>query len=627
MAMLKDNLLELTHKLAKVGGWAVMYGEEKTLFWTPGTFDILEIPQDSIPPLETLLSYVIPEYRDDLLHKIDACRNHGHACDVEFEFQTVNNQRKWIHLIAEAKFSNVGRVLQISGAIQDITAQKMEEQQNKVLSNRMLVTLENMSDAFYLLDSDWRLLYVNRATDKLLPNFREQGLGKIIWDEFPYMRHTPIYVGFQQAVSDKQPFHFEYFSALMDNWIEIDAFPSPAGLAVYFHSITEKKQLKERLDQAQHMESIGKLTGHVAHDFNNLLTIILGNADLLAMLIPDDDHKRIATNIKTAALRGSELTKRLLSYARKQTLAPRPVDINLLVEGMHELLIRTLGVNIRIGVFTQPNLPKALVDEHQLEGALLNLCLNARDAMPYGGSLTITTRARSFSKHAAMKFSDFTAGDYIQIAVTDTGTGIAPEIIKQVFEPFFTTKELGKGTGLGLSSVYGFAKQSNGHVQLQSSVGKGTTVELYLPVCLTTDPVTDNPAEETQGGSETILLVDDDELVRNAAQMMLTTSLGYQVVAVSNGETALSVLRGHTRIDLLFTDVMMPGLNGFDLAMQALLLRPGLRVLLTSGFANTTLQPPDGSGVEFPLLPKPYSVHDLARKLREVFDHHKANPT
>jgi signal transduction histidine kinase/CheY-like chemotaxis protein len=623
MAMLKDNLLELTHKLAKVGGWAVMYGEEKTFFWTPGVFEILELPIGPVPSLEIILSYVAAEYRDELLLKVNACRNQGLPCDMEFEIHTASNQHKWVHLIAEAKFSNVGRVLQITGAIQDITTQKMEELQNKVLSNRLLVTLENMSDAFYLLDSDWRILYVNRAASELVKSFREQGLGKVIWDEFPHMRHTPIYDGFLQAARDNQPFHFEYYSALMANWIEIDAFPSPAGLAVYFHSITEKKLLKERLDQAQHMESIGKLTGHVAHDFNNLLTIILGNADLLATLIPNDDHKRIATNIKTAALRGSELTKRLLAYARKQTLAPRPVDINLLVEGMHELLIRTLGVNIRIGVFTQPNLPNALVDEHQLEGALLNLCLNARDAMPYGGSLTITTRARYFSEHDAQKFSDFKAGDYIQIAVTDTGSGIAPDIIKQVFEPFFTTKELGKGTGLGLSSVFGFAKQSNGHVQLQSAVGSGTTVELYLPVCSATDSVEESQAEETQGGSETILLVDDDELVRNAAQMMLTTSLGYQVIAVSNGETALSVLRGNTRIELLFTDIMMPGLNGLDLAKQALLLRPSLKILLTSGFANTTLQPSDGAGVEFPLLPKPYSVHDLARKMREVFDHHK----
>ncbi|MES2606723.1 MAG: response regulator, partial [Pseudomonadota bacterium] len=360
---------------------------------------------------------------------------------------------------------------------------------------------------------------------------------------------------------------------------------------------------------------------HVAHDFNNLLTIILGNAELLHDMFPQEDKiRRIAENIRTASLKGSELTRRLLSYARKQTLAPRPLDINQLVQGMRELLTRTLGVNISIKLRITTGLPPALVDEHQLEGALLNLSINARDAMPNGGELTISTTSVYIDEAEAGKHSDFRHGHYVRIRVADTGSGIAPEILNQVFEPFFTTKELGKGTGLGLSSVYGFAKQSNGHVTIESKTGFGTTVDLLLPVSPTPLVVIEPKPEVPRGGSETILVVDDDELVRSAVQAMLGSSLGYQVLAAASGETALTVLKGTTRVDLLFSDVMMPGMNGHELARQARVLRPELKVLLTSGYVSPTLARTAAVEGEFPMLPKPYSRQQLARVVRDILD-------
>jgi CheY-like chemotaxis protein len=333
----------------------------------------------------------------------------------------------------------------------------------------------------------------------------------------------------------------------------------------------------------------------------------------------DDQGRRLAANIRSAALKGSDLTRRLLAYARKQTLAPRAIDINRLVESMRELLSRTLGVNINIALLIQPRLPPALIDDHQLEGALLNLSLNARDAMPRGGDLTISTNSVQIDATEAGRYTDFRAGEYIRIRVSDSGTGISPEHLKHVFEPFFTTKEQGKGTGLGLSSVFGFAKQSNGHVTIASTVGVGTMVDLYLPVSTTPVREVDEKPEMPRGGNETILVVDDDELVRSAAHALLTQRLGYQVLAVSNGDTAMSVLKTNTGIQLLFSDVMMPGMNGHELARQARRLRPDLRILLTSGFVSPTLAK-SSSDTEFPLLSKPYSQQQLARALRDILD-------
>ena len=491
----------------------------------------------------------------------------------------------------------------------------------RAISDRLQGMLENMSDAFYLLDPQWRYVYLNKAALKLLQRDQAELLNRNIWDEFPYLRDTPLQTGFLSAVRNNEPFHYEFFSNLMNNWIELDAYPSAEGLAVYFHSITDKKLMEQRLEQAQHMEAVGKLTGHVAHDFNNLLTIILGNAEMLQEIHRYDEHGKLATAIRNAAQKGSELTRRLLAYARKQQLAPKAVDTNQLVENLRELLACTIGANVNVCLELEAELPPALVDEQQLEGALLNLAVNANDAMPRGGALTFTTRHVFVQPDEARHYPDFRPGRYVRIRVSDTGTGISPEHLKHVFEPFFTTKAIGKGTGLGLSSVFGFAKQSHGHVTIASQLGAGTHIDLYLPVSAELATKSSEASDQPRGGNETILVVDDDEMVRNAAQILLSQRLGYDVLAVSSGETALSALKNHQKIRLMFTDVMMPGINGHDLAEQARRLRPDLKILLTSGYVSPSLARDDSSDSAFPLLPKPYSQQELARALRDILDH------
>lgn len=376
--------------------------------------------------------------------------------------------------------------------------------------------------------------------------------------------------------------------------------------------------LHARLSQSQRLEAVGQLTGGVAHDFNNLLTIVLGNADLLAGDGLDAAQRRQALDMLTgAAERGAVLTRQLLAYARQQPLVPSAVDVHQLVAAMQPMLRRSLGEHIEIAVETAPQLWPAMVDATQLETALLNLCLNARDAMPSGGRLTLETTRLTLADGEA----DLPAGDYVRLRVADTGAGIAPDDLQRVFEPFFTTKAKGKGTGLGLAMVYGFVRQSGGQIGIRSEPGRGTTVQLDLPRA--SSPVVAVPAPQAavvRGGHDTLLVVEDDELVRLLASTELQ-ALGYQVVEASNGVEALRLIEQGLAFDLLFTDVIMPGgLSGRELADAARRLRPGLRVLFTSGYTEDAFAQPGQPDAGLPLLPKPYRRAELARAVRDALE-------
>lgn len=376
--------------------------------------------------------------------------------------------------------------------------------------------------------------------------------------------------------------------------------------------------LSHKLSQSQKMEAMGQLTGGVAHDFNNLLTVILGNSEHLAdRLAGNKELHRIAGDIATAAERGSDLTKSLLAFARKQPLRPREIDIAEKVLGMEQLLRRTLGEHIECRFAFEPDLWQTSVDPGQLTTAVLNLVLNARDAMPEGGKLTVEVHNSSLGESDLDVNGEPRPGDYVMLAVTDTGSGMSSEVASRAFEPFFTTKEVGKGTGLGLSMVYGFAQQSGGLVQMQSEPGQGSVVRLFFPR-LATPPSEDPPPAEqtvTQAGHETILLVEDDDMVRAYVENELRT-LGYRVIATSNGPAALNMLRQPGDIQLLFTDVVMPGgMFGPELARQASELRLGLKVLFTSGYSQSPVKTPDGIG-EARILTKPFRRKDLAAMLR-----------
>jgi PAS domain S-box-containing protein len=387
--------------------------------------------------------------------------------------------------------------------------------------------------------------------------------------------------------------------------------------------LTEKQAAEAQFRQAQKMEAVGQLTGGVAHDFNNILTVITGTIGILAEGVADrPELAAIARMIDEAAERGGQLTKHLLAFARKQPLRPREIDVNNLVLETVKLLRPTLGQQIQIAPLLAEDAWAALVDPNQLTTALLNLALNARDAMPNGGSLAIETKNVYLDQAYAYMHVEVTAGSYVMIAVSDTGSGIAPEDIERVFDPFFTTKEVGKGTGLGLSMVYGLVKQSNGHIKIYSEQGHGTNVKLYLPRASGLDQVADEmlSLSPVQGGHEAVLVVEDDALVRKYVVTQID-SLGYTTLEACNAAEALRLIGGDAAIDLLFTDVIMPGsMNGRQLVDAALKQRPSLKTLFTSGYTENAIVHHGRLDSGVLLLVKPYRKLELAKMIRMALD-------
>ena len=371
--------------------------------------------------------------------------------------------------------------------------------------------------------------------------------------------------------------------------------------------------------QAQKMEAVGQLTGGVAHDFNNILTVITGTIEILGEAVKDRPHlAQITDMISAAAARGADLTRHLLAFARRQPLQPRNTDVNALVIDAARLLRPTLGEQIEIESMLAHDSAPALIDPSQLSTAILNLALNARDAMPNGGKLTLETKNVVLDENYPSMTSELKPGNYVMIAVSDTGEGIPGSLLDKVFEPFFTTKEVGKGSGLGLSMVYGFVKQSNGHIKIYSEESHGTTVKLYLPAAA---GVPDALAAEVgisggEHGDESILIVEDDALVREYVVTQISR-FGYHTMAAGNAAEALAIIDGPERFDLLFTDVIMPGgLNGRQLATEALKRRPELKVLYTSGYTENAIVHHGRLDAGVLLLPKPYLSSDLARMIR-----------
>jgi PAS domain S-box-containing protein len=434
----------------------------------------------------------------------------------------------------------------------------------------------------------------------------------------------------EKAAATGEPQRFDWHCKAKDGrlfWGEIAirfAFISGRQVVLSLvRDVTDRRAIEDQLRQAQKMEAIGQLTGGIAHDFNNLLTVILSNAESLAEeLGGSPDLRALAEMTRTAAERGAELTNSLLTFARRQALEPQSVDINKLVAGMDGLLRRTLDEEIDIKIIPGFELWKATVDPVQLESALLNLALNARDAMPNGGKLTIETSNADIDVSYGENSEEAAPGRYVLLCVSDTGTGMSKDVAAKAFDPFFSTKEVGKGTGLGLSMVYGFVKQSGGHIKIYSEMGLGTSFRIYLP--LSTDVELPKIVAATRGGDpigmETILAVEDDDLVRANTERVLR-SLGYKLLIASNGPAALAILERGDNIDLLFTDVVMPGgMGGRQLAEEACAMRPSLKVLFTSGYTDNALIHHGRLDPGVHLIRKPYRKKDLAIKLRQLLD-------
>ncbi len=399
---------------------------------------------------------------------------------------------------------------------------------------------------------------------------------------------------------------------------EEDGRPIFVGI---IRDLTERKAAE--MAQAQKMETVGQLSGGIAHDFNNLLTVILGHAEALSMRLKDQpDLLRMSDTIIGAAEHGAELTRRLLAFSRRQRLQPDVIDCNDLLRSMVLLLRGTLREDVELRVSTEPDPVLALADATQLESAVLNLALNAQDAMPDGGALTLASSEVELHRGSLGSNIDVKPGRYAMISVVDEGSGMPPHVRERAFEPFFTTKEVGKGSGLGLSMVYGFVRQSGGHVTIHSEPGLGASVRLFLPVATEAAKPPSKRAPETPsaGGHEIVLVAEDDPFVRGHAIASLQ-DFGYRVLVAPNGREALRLIAGGARPDLLFTDIVMPGgVSGWELAARARELLPGLKVLFTSGYPLESLASRGHVDRQAKLLAKPYRVAELARRVRETLN-------
>jgi len=864
-----EALRRIAGRMAHLGAWRVVPSDPHVL-WSDDVCGIYDVPAGAMPTWEEGLQFLAPDHRDRISRLFYACLQDGGAFDEEAEIVSAKGRNIWVRIIGQAVRDADGNVIEIQGALQDITEAKSAEAEKRDLAARLATTLESITDAFFTLDREWRFTFVNRQAEQLLRRTREELLGSVVWEEFGDAVDSTFYKEYHRAIDEQRTVEFEAYYNPFDIWLGITAYPFEEGLAVYFRNITDRKRneaalieseerfrvvakatadtiwdwhlltdsvwwnegmctvfgyqpeevepdsrsfllrihpddkqrivdlvqktitggkdewsaeyrfkckdgsfadvavrgyvvrdargeavrmvggmndisrakerenrlarqatlldkahdaiivhdmqhrvqywnrsaerlygwtadeargqpidkllhedqdvfdnaiqtlirtgewsgeiskqrkdgshvvtevswslltdesgkpeaimsidaditqrlaLEEQLRQSQRLESVGQLTGGVAHDFNNLLTVILGNAELMVDRLPEDQRlHKLAEMTRTAALRGAELTHRLLAFARRQALEPRVVRVNDLVDSMNNMLRRTLLENIDIEVIEHEGAWDAYVDPGQLESVLLNMSINAKDAMPNGGRLTIETANVELDEEYAAQNSDMMPGQYVMIAVSDTGTGIAEENLSRVFDPFFTTKEKGKGTGLGLSMAYGFAKQSHGHIKIYSEPGQGTTVKLYLPKASRAGDVEEAPKEDDQdlAGSERILVVEDNDLVRAHAETQLT-EYGYDVLTAHNGPEAIELIKDNEDIDLLFTDVIMSGgMNGRDLAEKANRIRPRLKVLYTSGYTENAIVHHGRLDRGVHLLQKPYQRRDLARKVRQV---------
>jgi PAS domain S-box-containing protein len=627
----EERLVE-AQRIARIGSWELNLTDD-SLTWSDQIYRLFEVdPALFMASIAAYQEAIHPDDREMVDQAYAAARANRSSFEITHRFRMKDGRTKWVQARYEMDFDGSGKPLRAHGTVQDITERIQTEEAVRIRDDWLRAILENSLTEIILKDTEGRFLAVSRSVADVHGLKRENFVGRTSADFVASDIANENSEADRKVVATGEPLQWEVAEEIdgATRYLLNAKFPlrnkdgKITGVCSMTSDITDMKQAEEQLRQAQKMEAVGQLTGGVAHDFNNLLAAIIGNLDLIdeSGIADEFDRESIATALR-AALRGAELTHRLLAFSRQQELDAKATEINQMLPQFRQLAQRTIGEDVAIEMNLAANLWPTMVDAGQLENALLNLAINARDAMPDGGRLTVETANRVLAHDDTAGYEDLVPGDYVMIAIGDNGTGMPAEVRERVFEPFFTTKEVGKGTGLGLSMVFGFARQSGGHVSIYSKEGEGTTVRIYLPRADDTanaEGAAPRSHKDRPRGDETVLVVEDDKAVRDYLVIVLGR-LGYSVLEAVDGPVALEVMAASEAIDLLLTDVILPGgMNGRDVAIAFRERYPAAGVIYSSGYTREILNRRGQLEQGVVLMNKPYQTQALAQRVREVLD-------
>ena len=621
-----ETELKEAQRIARIGSWEWVISTDK-ITWSEELYGIVGLdPSVPSPGFDGMPRFYVPEDWERLRAAVERTLQTGAPYELDLQMIHADGTIIWTTTRGEAVRDQGGTLVGLRGTALDITERKRAEESRRLQS----AALNAAADAIIITDRAGGVEWFNPAFTQLTGYTAEEAIGKNVRDLVKSGKHgQAFYKDLWDTILAGRPWHGEIINRRKDGSLYteeqvVTPIPDASGAITHFiaikEDITERLQLEAQYRQSQKMEAIGQLAGGVAHDFNNLLTVIMGNTDLLLSDTSANDPKRgPLTDVRTAAERAADLTRQLLAFSRKQILEPKLVDVHEVVSGIEKMLRRLIGEDVELATDLAADPSWVKVDPGQLEQVVMNLVMNARDAMPRGGRLTIRTRTLDPGEPVDL---EETASPKVAISISDTGTGIPPEVKTHLFEPFFTTKGIGKGTGLGLATVFGIVKQSGGDITVESKPGKGATFTVILP---------SQPGPRQRGGSgaslravlrgtETVLAVEDEDGVRRIVKIALE-SAGYRVIEARNGREALEAVRRHAgAIHLVVTDVVMPEMSGRELAERIVKDHPGVRILYMSGYMDDAVMRHGivESGVAF--LQKPFTPLALARKVREVLD-------